>query len=132
MDKLKFTRLLVVSCCLWTQLLTAQNHPPLCEGLSITSSDGRLSVTNLEAPIANVKIYDKAYQLLFACNGDCPETIEVPDLTPGLPVFLDIQLFTEHYEAICKLDAEAIIVGGDLCPPVVCQGDVVLKNQEQV
>ncbi|MEM6317398.1 MAG: hypothetical protein AAF960_06990 [Bacteroidota bacterium] len=102
-----------------------------CDVLEISSADNQLVIKNVTAPIANIKVYDDNFQLVFECNGNCETDITIPNLNRCEVYSYDIQLFTENYEHICSRVGD-VPIKGSLTEPAVCKGDIWLRTQAEV
>ena len=71
-----------------------------CEGIDIDESSG-LTITNLNAPIQIVKVFDANYATIYECFAECEETITLTDLIAGT-YHININLYDENWQPICE------------------------------
>lgn len=86
-----------------------------CPPITIVTDDGVLEIKNLMAPIEIMKVFDKNYEIIYQCNGDCPEEIILDNLDNGI-YHIDIQSYTSDWQFICD-KKKTVIVNNDLGTP---------------
>ena len=52
-----------------------------CPDITIEVDNDELEIDNLSAPIEIVKIFNASYNLVYQCNSNCPDEIELKDLS---------------------------------------------------
>lgn len=87
----------------------------------------KLTISQLTAPIEIVKVYDAAYNLVFQCNGDCPESIVLDNLSAG-KYHTDIQSYTNNWQFIC-IKKESILIRDSSTPSCESIGVEVEEDQ---
>lgn len=102
-----------------------------CPGLSIEVEGDELGIDGLTAPIEIVKVFNASYNLIYQCNGNCPERVELDNLTEGT-YYVDIQFYTDNWRFICD-QKEAIIISTGIEPScnnieVEIDGDELLMS----
>lgn len=93
------------------RLLEQCNVPPSvpCESILIQTANNQLIVSNLNAPIQIVKVFDNNYATVYECFAECAETINLTDLEAG-KYHVNINLYNENWEPICER-VESVEVG---------------------
>lgn len=79
-----------------------------CPGVSINVEEDELEIDGLTAAIEIVKVFNASYSLIYQCNGNCPDNIELDNLTTGV-YYVDIQSYTSNWRFICD-QKEAITI----------------------
>ncbi len=94
---------------LWlTPLVLTANIIFDCPDVEIEVDENSLEIDDLSAPISIVKIFNASYHLVYQCNGNCPEEIELEGLSMG-EYYIDIQFYTENWRFICD-QKETIVI----------------------
>lgn len=107
-------------------LAHCQGVVPSCEAITLTGTNGQITIGNLVAPIEIVKIYDKNWHQVYECNADCEAVINFP--TAAGKYYIQIQMYTSNWEWICGTDNLEVTVGGGTNP---CE-DESICNQAQI
>lgn len=105
--------------------------PMNCDDISINSSNNNLVIIGINAPIAIVKVYDEAFQLVYECSNDCHSEITISDLRTCENYTIDVQLFDEDYALICDRKFSQVVTGTP-ADNLVCKRDVILRSQADV
>lgn len=79
-----------------------------CPEVSIEVDDDELEIDGLTAPIEIVKVFNATYSLVYECNGNCPEEIELSNLSEG-SYNIDIQSYTSNWRFICN-QRETVVI----------------------
>ena len=90
---------LLFPCIIWGQT---------CPTPNLSSSANTLTIGNLIAPLEIVKVFDADYNILFECNGDCPNEVTVDNLATGR-YEVEVQNYTASWQPLCT-QREAITV----------------------
>ena len=101
-----------------------------CPGVSIDVDEDELEIDNLTAPIEIVKVFNASYNLIFQCNGNCPEEVSLENLAEGV-YYIDIQSYTSNWRFICD-KKETIIITNDNEPSCDNIGVEVNGDQMQI
>ena len=104
----------------------------LCENITIATNENEITLSNISAPNAIVKVFDPNWQRIYDCTATCENEIIVPVVGDGI-YHTDIQFYDENWQFICvdKQDVE-VIGSGEPCDTSVCAGDVILRTQAEV
>ncbi|MEM1123041.1 MAG: T9SS type A sorting domain-containing protein, partial [Bacteroidota bacterium] len=79
------------------------NDPTLsCEQVVIDRQTSQLTISGIGVPNPIVKLFDKDYQLIFECVGECDETLTFDVLNPTEIYYLDIQFYDRNWESLCN------------------------------
>ena len=105
--------------------------PRDCDDISINSSNNNLSINGINAPIAIVKVYDEAYQVVYECSNNCDSAITISDLNTCENYTIDVQLFDENYGLICDRKFSQVVAGSP-ANNLVCKRDIILRSQADV
>lgn len=89
-------------------LIIAANPLFNCPTISIEVEDDELEIEGLTAPIEIVKVFNAAYSLVYECNGNCPDKIELSNLSEGR-YNIDIQSYTQNWQFICDQRATILV-----------------------
>jgi hypothetical protein len=75
-----------------------------CANVKATMANGRIMVSNLNAPIIILKIFDSNWNIVFECTGtECPETvIYAPTVNEGNSHHVDVKFYTSNWQFICE------------------------------
>ena len=103
-----------------------------CGELDIQTANNQLIIINPIVPNSIIKVFDKNYQIISTCTGDCPTTITIPDLPTGEIYHTDIQFYDENWQFICEDKRTTTIFSDEPCDTSACQGNVTLRTQEEV
>ena len=116
--------------CLWiTPMVLIANIAFDCPEVEIEVEDNGLEIEDLSAPIEIVKVFNASYNLVYQCNGDCPEEIELTNLSEG-EYYIDIQSYTSNWRFICD-QKETVVIQGDLVAS--CAGiDIEVSEDELI
>lgn len=79
-----------------------------CPDIDIEVDEMSLEIEDLSAPIEIVKVFNASYHLVYQCNGNCPEEIELDNLAMG-EYYIDIQSYTQNWRFICA-QQETIVI----------------------
>lgn len=100
---------------IWMLVLMVTSHSFMlandCPEVIISVTENELEIENLTAPITIVKIFNASYNLVYQCNGNCLDEIELDNLSKG-EYYIDIQSYTNNWRFICD-QKETIIIGGN-------------------
>ena len=73
-----------------------------CDDIDARITNGQLTITGLDAPIAIIKVFDATWQNIFECTGNtCTEEGEINLSVSGTMYHLDLQFYSEHWQLIC-------------------------------
>lgn len=103
-----------------------------CPDVEIEVEGTALKIDDLSAPIEIVKIFNASYHLVYQCNGDCPEEIELNDLSRG-EYYIDIQSYTQNWRFICDKKETIVIQGNSVssCDEIeieVVEHELIMKG----
>ena len=99
-----------------------------CPEVEVTVEDEELKIEGLLAPIEIVKIFNASYNLVYQCNGNCPDEIEIEDLSKG-DYYIDIQSYTQNWRFICDLQ-KSLTIDGDVVPS--CEAIKIAVNEDEL
>ncbi len=85
-----------------------------CPSVSIDIVEDELTIKGLTAPIEIVKVFNASYNLVYQCNGNCPNNIDLANLAEGI-YYIDIQSYTSNWRFICD-QKETITISSDTAP----------------
>jgi len=93
-----------------------------CDTIQVHIRNNELIVDNLVRPNTHVKIFDKDYNLVFECLGDCGTSIIFPNLNSGEIYRTNIQVYDENWRLVCEDMKEVVLEGtNEPCPSSDCQ-----------
>ncbi len=105
--------------------------PMDCDDIRISSNDNNLLINGINAPIAIVKVYDEAFQLVYDCSNDCDSVITISGLSTCENYTIDVQLFDKNYALICDRKFSQVVAGSP-ANNLVCNRTVILRSQADV
>lgn len=114
-----------ISFLLFPYLSVAGNTSFDCPEVSINVTADNLEIRGLTAPIEIVKVFNAAYNLVYECNGNCPDEIELSNLSEG-NYNIDIQSYNNNWRFICD-QREKITIVKDGIPDC---GNIDIKVEE--
>ena len=115
------------------QIITIiQEGNNLCDNIAISTTNDAITLSNIDAPNAIVKVFDATYQIIYECTATCESELIVPIMGTGI-YHTDVQFYDAQWAFICenRQDIE-VIDGGKPCDVSICQGDVTLSTQAEV
>jgi len=86
-----------------------------CDDVIIKPENGKIIITNINAPIAIIKIYNSDWEKVFECNNDCTSTVIQGGLANGI-YYIDLQLFDTNWNHLCNM-ATSVNVFSNLIEP---------------
>ncbi|MEM6318041.1 MAG: Kazal-type serine protease inhibitor domain-containing protein [Bacteroidota bacterium] len=102
-----------------TLLLIGLAHSTLvasvCDSLQITSTNTSITIQNIQAPKAIIKVFDANWEAIFECKDQCPPVIQVSSLVGEYHV--QAQLFDETWDSLCTKTVD-LFLEGCFCPAV--------------
>lgn len=100
--------------------LAAQNY---CSGVRTSAGNGSLIVYDIAPSFYNsiLDVYDKNWNLVYNCNGDCEQSITINNLELG-KYYIKYQQYSQDWKYICNRDFEETITSDDNKP------DLTLEN----
>ena len=72
-----------------------------CEELIITAENGSITISNINAPIYNILIFNESWGTEFNCNWSCTDPTSV-DLAPGT-YYVKVSLRDANWQEICEV-----------------------------
>lgn len=85
-----------------------------CPNVSIDIEEEELTINGLTAPIEIIKVFNASYNLIYQCNGNCPDNVDLDNLAEGI-YYIDIQSYTSNWRFICD-QKETITISSDIEP----------------
>ena len=131
-------------------LITIQNNPSFCNSIQaikdncptsnatcatieISTEEHQITFTGLSAPNVIAKVFDKDYQIIFNCTGNCGETETITNLTADGIYHTDVQFYDKNWQFICEDKQDIIVIGGnEPCDTSICTGDVYFSSQAEI
>ena len=84
-----------------------------CATYKLTSNNGQINLSNLNAPIEIIDIYDANWQLVFSCRGtDCGQEVSLPNLSAGI-FHVSMQFYSEYWEYVCREQIDVTVTNDD-------------------
>ena len=71
-----------------------------CDDILIKTENGKIIITNVNAPIAIIKVYNSTWDKVYECNNNCTYPVSVNDLMNGI-YHIEIQLFDATWNQVC-------------------------------
>ena len=71
-----------------------------CEAVSITSGDGSITISNINAPIFTALIFNSQWQTVYNCGFNCIDPAVANDLPSG-EYHVKVKLYDEYWTQIC-------------------------------
>jgi len=105
--------------------------PMNCDDIMVNSSNNNLIINGINSPIAIIKVYDEAFQLVYECSNDCNSAITISDLKTCESYTIDVQLFDENYSLICDRKFSQVVTGTP-ADNLVCKRTIILRSQADV
>ena len=87
-----------------------------CDDLAVSTTNTAIQITNITAPKAIIKIFDKDWKEQAACNDNCGNEIEFAALNAG-EYHVQIQLFDDNWEGLCETTID-VFLDGCFCPAI--------------
>ncbi|MEM6317973.1 MAG: T9SS type A sorting domain-containing protein [Bacteroidota bacterium] len=86
-----------------------------CSTITYQTTDDRLTIGGLRAPIVDLKVFNRSWQQIYDCSfGDCPETVVLDNLQGGTHRILT-KLYSLNdnggWEFICRTNEEVLVSG---------------------
>lgn len=72
-----------------------------CNEVAISNNQQYLNISNLNAPIQIVKVFDDNYATVYECFAECGEMIDLTNLEVGR-YHININFYDENWEPICE------------------------------
>ena len=86
-----------------------------CAAVQITASNKQISISNITIINAIVKVFNKNYDLIYECIGDCGNEVIVADLVDG-DYKVNINYFGENWQPKCER-IESVLLNSNLVNP---------------
>ena len=108
-----FLQLFILSSLSLTFLPKSYAQEDYCSAYNLTSNNGGINLSNLNAPIEIIDIYDANWQLIFNCRGtDCGQEVTLPNLSADI-YHINMQFYTEHWEYVCREQIDVTVTDDD-------------------
>lgn len=103
---------------------------PNCDNLNFTASNGRIKVSGINAPVAQIKLYqvkaEGGWDLVERCNDDCGTEQTFANLSAG-NYLVDVVLYTANYAArICGVN-QMVTLGNALNRSAISRSNQLLE-----
>ena len=89
-----------------------QSNNQACEVANITTQNGQINISNLDAPNTIIKVFSENFDLVFECVGDCGNNVTTTNLIAG-NYQVNINFFDENWGPICER-VETLNLGSSL------------------
>ena len=106
------------------------NAQPSCDIVSAIGGNGRLTISNLNAPIEIVQVFDKDWNLVFKCQANCKDS-EIVEHLPEGRYYVVAGLFDASWNFICSKKNFIEVAGAIAEQPAVEQPAVEQPAEEQ-
>ena len=105
--------------------------PPDCANISISASNGTITINNLgAAPFSTVKVFNSSWGTEFSCYANCPGNTVTVNVGAGT-YYVYAGYVASNYQQICQI-SKTVTVGGGPCANAGgdSDGDGVCNNQD--
>ena len=97
-----------------------QTQPLTCEDIQIITQNNQITIDGLTVPNEIVKVFDKDYNILFECNGNCDDR-QIAGTFPEGNYVVDLQLYDENWGFICAEQRTVILDNNIPCNNIPCE-----------
>ena len=85
-----------------------------CDGISISTANGKITITGLTAAIEIVKVFNANWQEVDGCTANCGD-MQMYDVPAGT-YYVSVKFFTATWSPICEIQETVTVTnGGDPC-----------------
>ncbi len=97
-----------------------------CDDITWTTTSNSVTISGVNSGNYIVKLFSANYNTIFNCT-NCPIPVTIDNLDDEVH-HIDVQLYTENWQAICTLK-EDIILGGNPTPEIdlSCPSDITIQ-----
>ncbi len=82
-----------------------------CENVNIVLGDGSITVSNLDAPIFTIMVFDAGWNTVYNCGYTCTDPALIDGLSNG-DYHVSVKLYDENWNQICNVTPTVTVTGG--------------------